>query len=297
LWSSMKAANHRIRAATSPRSAGLWGERRAVSGSLGKAGRVGATSKGHASGWWEQFLAVEGHLDAAYLVEGFGDLIERKIQAPLLRREARIATEVVVRYLNRVQSEDLADRAHAAAERLANTVKRMDERSSGVTSTLETAALSHALQGRYADAAAAAEPFIGTAALERLFVTALRLERFDIPIALRLLEAGRSPAEAVESGTLVGRYSWWPSWLLRTVTERALAGRLDQDTIEALDKCAYAELSPAQARLARRLLGGDTGLIAASAERLETLGEGEAADRLRDGDLSAVAIAARLVPL
>jgi hypothetical protein len=258
---------------------------------------VETTTKGHAAAWWDQFLLVGGNFDAAYLVEGFGDLIERKIQAPLLRREARIATDVVVRYLNRVQSVELADRATVAAERLAGTLVRMDERSSGVTSTAEAGALSHALQGRYADAAAAAEPFIGSAALQRLFITALRLERFDIPIALRLLAAGRSPAQAVECGVLVGRYSWWPSWLLRIVAERALAGRLDEDTIAALDKCAYAELSPAQARLARRLLSGDTGLIATSAQRLETLGEPEAAARLRDGDLNAVAFAARLVPL
>jgi hypothetical protein len=254
-------------------------------------------TKRHASDWWGQLLAVEGNFDAAYLVEGFGDLIERKIQAPLLRREARIATDVVVRYLNRLSSDELADRARTAAERLAGTLARMDDRSSGMTSTLEAGALSEALQGRYADAAAAAEPFTGTAALQRLFLTALRLERFDIPIALRLLEAGRSPAQAVECGALVGKYSWWPSWLLRVVTERALIGQLDEDTIAALDKCAYAELSPAQARLARRLLGGDAGLIATSAERLETLGEPEAAARLREGDLNAVALAARLVPL
>ena len=65
----------------------------------------------------------------------------------------------------------------------------------------------------------------------------------------------------------------------------------------ALDRCAYASLSPAQARLARRLLGGDAGLSTTAAERLEALGERDAAGRLRDGDLNAVALAARLVPL
>jgi hypothetical protein len=267
------------------------------SGPLGQAGDVETEAAAHPADWWAQFLAVGGHIDPAYLVDGFGDLIERKIEAPLLRREARIATDVVVRYLNRTQSSELEERARAAAGRLAATVARMRERSTGTASTVEIGALSHALDGRYAEAAAAAEPFVGTAALQRLFITALRLERFDIPLALRLLAAGRPPAEAVESGTLIGKYSWWPSWLLRIVTERALAGRLDEDTIAALDRCAYAELSPAQARLARRMLSGDAGLIAASAERLETLGEAEAAGRLRNGDLNAVALAARLVPL
>jgi hypothetical protein len=258
---------------------------------------VETTSKRHTAVWWAEFLQVEGNFDAAFLVEGFGDLIERKIEAPLLRQETRIATEVVVRHLNRVQSEDLAERARVAAQRLASTLQRMDERSTGVASTLEAGAMSQALQGRYGDAAAMAEPFTGTVALLRLFLTALRLERFDIPIALRLLEAGRTPAQAVECGTLVGRYNWWPTWLLRILTERALADRLDENLLAALDKCAYAELTPAQARLAKRLLDGDAGLIATSAVRLETLGEPEAAARLRGGDLSAVALAARLTPL
>ena len=254
-------------------------------------------TQGHAASWWAQFLDVSGHVDPAYLVDGLGDLIERKIAAPLLRREARIATDVVVRHLNRPASGELAERARDAADRLSATVRRMAERAIDASSTVEAAALVPALHGRYAEAAARAEPFVGTADLQRLFLAALRLERFDVKLALRLLEAGRTPADAVGSGILAGRYGWWPSWLRRIVTERALAGTLDRDTLAALDRCAYAELSPAQARLARRLLGGDAGLIATSAERLEALGEAEAAGRLRDGDLSAVALAARLVPL
>jgi hypothetical protein len=252
----------------------------------------------HAPDWWGQFLEVSEHFDRAYLVEGFADLIERTIAAPLLRREARIAADVVVRSLNRPGSAELAEQAGAAAARLASTLQRIDDRSAGDgMSTAEAAALSLALHGRYADAAAEAEPFLGSKALHRLFVTALRLERFDIPLALRLLESGQAPASAVRSGALVGRYSWWPGWLLRIVTQRALAGTLDPDTMAALDRCAYASLSPAQARLARRLLEGDTGLMTTAAERLEALGEREAAGRLRDGDLNAVALAARLVPL
>jgi len=67
--------------------------------------------------------------------------------------------------------------------------------------------------------------------------------------------------------------------------------------ITALDQCAYADLSPAQSRVARRLLSGDAMLIEASAERLESLGEGPAAAKLREGDLTAVALAARLIPI
>jgi hypothetical protein len=251
----------------------------------------------HPPEWWGQFLEMSVQFDRAYLVEGLADLLERTIAAPLLRREARIAADVVVHHLNRTGSAELAERAGSAAARLAITLQRIDDRSTGGMSTAEAAALSLALHGRYPEAAAAAEPFVGAKALCRLFLTALRLERFDIALALRLLDGGQSPANAVRSGALVGRYSWWPSWLLRIVTERALAGTLDADTMAALDRCAYASLSPAQARLARRLLGGDTGLLTTAAERLEALGERDAAGRLRDGDLNAVALAARLIPL
>jgi len=151
--------------------------------------------------------------------------------------------------------------------------------------------------GRFDEAAAAVQPVVGTVELLKVFVSALRLERFDMGLALRLLKAGQRPDLAVQSGLAVGKYLWWPTWLLKIVTERALAGQLDQETIAALDRCAYAELSPAQARVARRLLTGDAMMIDASADRLETLGEPDAARRLREGDLSAVALAARLIPV
>jgi len=92
----------------------------------------------------------------------------------------------------------------------------------------------------------------------------------------------------------VGQYSWWPSWLLRIVTERALTGTLDEETVAALDKCAYAELTPLQANLARKLLAGNEALLDTAAQRLVGLGEPAAAARLREGDIAAVALAARL---
>ena len=251
----------------------------------------------HTAAWWAQFPEASKRFDAAYLVDGLSDLLVGRVAAPLLRQEARLAADVVVRYLNRPASEELAMWAASAATRLTKTLQRFEERATGTTSTEEVAALALALHGDYAGAAEAAEPMIGTMPLLRLFVTALRLEYFDIPMALRLIDGGQTPEQAIQAGFLVGKYSWWPSWLLHIVTERALAGTLDDDTIRALDRCAYADLSPFQARLARRLLDGETELIATAAQRLEGLGELEAADRLRHGDLNAVAIAARLVPL
>lgn len=254
-------------------------------------------SQSHAAEWWAQFPEASQRFDPAYLVDGLSDLLIARIGAPLLRQEARLAADVVVRYLNKPASEELAGLAGAASTRLATTLERFAERSTGTASTEEAEALCQALHGRYAEAAEAAEPRVGTTPLLRLFVTALRLEYFDIPLALRLIEGGQSPEQAIRSGFLVGKYNWWPSWLLRVVTKRALSGTLDEETIAALERCAYAELTPFQARLARRLLDGESELIATAALRLEGLGEAGAAARLREGDLNTVALAARLIAL
>lgn len=254
-------------------------------------------SEQHPASWWAQFTDAADRLDEAYLVGGLSDLLTARIAAPLLRQEAKVAADVVVRHLNRPAAEELAVWAAAAATRLANTLDRFAERSTGTALIDDAAALSLALHGRYAEAAAAAEPLVGRAPVLRLFLTALRLEYFDIPLTVRLIEGGQSPARAIRSGFLVGKYNWWPSWLLRVVTERALAGTLDAEVIAALEQCAYADLTPFQARLARRLLGGEADLIATAAQRLQDMGEAGAAARLRDGDLNAVALAARLVPL
>lgn len=252
----------------------------------------------HLEQWWAQFLEASDRFDAAYLVEGLSDLIGPYIKAPLLRREVTIAADSVIRYLERPGSAERAEQGRDAAARLARTLERIEDRSTGAAiSTDEAAIVCLALRGEYAAAAAAAVPLVGAVKLQRLFVTALRLERFDIPTALRLLEGGQSPREAVRVGHLLGKYSWWPSWLLRIVTERALAGTLNEDTIVALDKCAYAELTPIQANLARKLLSGNDALIDTAAQRLIGLGEPAVAARLRDGDISAVAVAARLSTL
>jgi hypothetical protein len=252
----------------------------------------------HPAAWWEQFLEVSDKFDAAVVAEALSDEIIPKIASPLLRREAEIATEVVIRHLNKPSSGELAVRAEKGVARLVATVKRLEERSTGEDAGIaESWALCHCLQERWAQAAAEAEPFVGAQPLLRAFVSALRLERFDTGLTVRLLNAGVVPAAAIKTGLVVGKYGWWPTWLLKIVSERAMNGTLDQETITALDRCAYAELSPAQARMARRLLNGEPDLIDASAYRLETLGEPVAAAKLREGDLTAVALAARLIPI
>ncbi len=250
----------------------------------------------HPASWWAQFAEVSERFDAAVVTEGLGAAITPKIGSPLLRREAEIATEVVVAYLNKPTSVERAQRSEKTIARLVATVDRLVERAGDNTSVTEAYALCQVLQGRFDEAAAQMETIVGTTALLRIFVTGLRLERFDMSLAVRLLGEGQAPADAIRCGLLVGKYGWWPSWLLKVVTERALAGKLDEDAITALDQCAYADLSPAQARMARRLLAGDPALIDTCVQRLHGLGEEAAAGKLRDGDLSAVAVAARLIP-
>ena len=253
--------------------------------------------RGHPAEWWAQFPQESDRFDAAYLTEGLAELIAPKIDSALLRREAEIAADVVVRHLNKPASPELADRATKSVERLLATVERLAERAAEDFSLDAAHAMCALLAGRYGEAAATAESFIKTPTMLRVFVGALRMERFDADIAVKMLAAGQSPAAALRSGLVIGKYNWWPSWLLKIVTERALAGTLDEATVAALDRCAYADLSPAQSRIARRLLAGESDLIDASAQRLEGLGEADAAEKLREGDLTAVALAARLIPL
>ena len=254
-------------------------------------------SRRHPASWWAQFQEASERFDTAYLTEGLGDLITAKIASPLLRREAEIAADIVARHLNKPNSDELAERARKGVERLVATVERLAERSGEGFELREATALCHLLEGRIGEAACEAEEFIKTQPILRVFVGALRLERFDGDVAVKMLAHGHSPAAALHSGQVIGKYSWWPSWLIKIVTERAMNGALDDETVAALDRCAYAELSPAQARIARRLLAGEDALIDASAVRLEGLGEKDAAEKLRRGDLNAVALAARLIPI
>ncbi|MEU4235994.1 hypothetical protein [Actinoplanes sp. NPDC026619] len=252
----------------------------------------------HAVSWWAEFEQNCERFDAASVAEALSDAIIPGIPSLLLRREAQNAADTVLRHLNRPDSAELAERATMATVRLAATVARLDERS--LDDNAETAAahaLCHVLQGRWAVAAAAVEPTIGTTPLLKAFVSALHLENYGSELTLRLLAAGSSPGPAVRSSAALGRYSWWPSWLRDIVTERVLAGTLDTEIIAALKQCAFAGLTPTQARMAKRLLNAEPHLVETTATRLESLGEHPAAALLRRGDVATVAFAARLIPV
>ncbi|GIM90704.1 hypothetical protein [Paractinoplanes toevensis] len=252
----------------------------------------------HPVSWWAEFEQNCEQFDAASMTEALADVIVPAIPSLLLRREADHAADTMLRHLNRPANPERAERATLAALRLAATVERIDERSIGDDAGTSAAhALGLVLRGEWAPAAVAVEPLIGTARLVKAFVAALHLESFGTEIALRLLNAGRSPAIAVRSSQALGRYSWWPKWLQEIVTERVLAGTLDNETVAALKQCAFAGLSPTQARMAKRLFNAEPQLVEATASRLENLGEHPAAERLRGGCVATVAFAARLIPV
>jgi hypothetical protein len=252
----------------------------------------------HSASWWAQFAESAERLDAALVTEALSDVITPAIPAMLLRREAELATDAVLRYLNKPGSPELAEHARKVTARLVATVERINERAIGDDAgTAEADAHCLVLQGRWAEAAARIEPRVGAMPLVRAFVSALRLDGFGTDLAVRLLKGGQPPAAVVRACLTVGQYGWWPDWLLGVVTERVLAGNVDADTITALQKCAFAELSPSQARMAKRLFNAEPQLVEATAARLENLGEHPAARLLREGDLGTVAFAARLIPV
>ena len=65
----------------------------------------------HTATWWSQFEECSERLDAASLTDALSDVITPGIPSMLLRREAEIATDVVLRHLNRPTSAELAEQA------------------------------------------------------------------------------------------------------------------------------------------------------------------------------------------
>ncbi|MDR7273756.1 hypothetical protein [Catenuloplanes atrovinosus] len=248
----------------------------------------------HPVEWWAELLAASAQFDAPYFVEELTTALAPRITNPLVRREIELAAATVNRHLLRPLDEYLADDAQAARQRLRNTLDRVDADSTRLT---EAWVINAAVGGDYPGAAAGAEPLLGAQPTLLLAMTALRLERFDTELAVNLLAAGRSPEEAIRYGGLVGRYAWWPKWLLEIGARRAMDGTLNEGVITALDACAFAKLTAAQTHIARKLLSGDERALRTAAEHLDTIGEATAAEELRNGDLTPVALAAKMMTL
>jgi hypothetical protein len=247
----------------------------------------------HPPEWWDRVLSLCGTFDDAVATERLADLILPHIAGRMLRREADLAVGKVVWYLNRRTSAQLGATAAKVTERLEALLERRRD-SNRVDGVREALAICSLLRQRYGVAASEVESVVGMPKLLDAVFAALRSSQFDGAITIELLRRGQEPEDAVRIGLALGTYGWWPAWLRSVTTELALDGRLDSATITALDRCAFAELTPIQARMARKLIGGDDALASLAASRLASLGKPEAAEALLRGDLEAIAMASKL---
>jgi hypothetical protein len=185
-------------------------------------GHVMQEQRRHSASWWAQFPEKSTRFDTAFLTEGLGDLITARISSPLLRREAELGLEIMIRHLNKPTSEELAERARKGVERLTTTVERLDERSGDGFALTEAHALVHLLNGRFGEAASAAEEFAATRAILRVFVGALRIERFDNDVAVKMLAAGQEPGCCTHYPPTRTRPRWarnaWSTRIKRSVS-------------------------------------------------------------------------------
>ncbi|MEU4691380.1 hypothetical protein [Actinoplanes sp. NPDC023714] len=247
----------------------------------------------HPVEWWKQFETATERFDEAILTTGLTELLLPKITSQLLQREADIAADITILYRNKPKSEGLHDRYLAAAERLRETIARLAVRDVDQSTLAEALAVSWVIDGEYARAAAEMEARVGAVALLRVFVSALRVSHLNVNVTAQLLNSGRTPAEAIYAGRVLGKYGYWPDWLQSLVVEHAQAGTLTEEFVKALDLCAFATLRSTQSRFARQLLRGEPAAIRSAVRILESIGEAEIAGRLREGDMGAVAFAAR----
>ncbi|MEV6350491.1 hypothetical protein [Actinoplanes sp. NPDC051851] len=250
-------------------------------------------TEAHTVEWWQQFETASDRFDEAILTTGLTELLLPKITSQLLQREADIAADIAILFRNKRSSEGLRDRFDGARNRLRETIGRLEERGVDPATLVEALAVSWVLDGEYSRAAAEIEPRVGAVVLLRIFVSALRVSHLDVNVTAQLLNAGRTPAESIYAGKIVGKYGYWPDWLRELVVEHAQAGTLTTEFVAALDLCAFATLRSTQARMARQLLRREPAAIATAARTLETIGEPDIAARLREGDMGAVAFAAR----
>jgi hypothetical protein len=246
----------------------------------------------HSTEWWDGLLHVCGPFDDVVATERLAELILPRIPQRMLRREADLALNRVVAALIKPTPE-LRATALKVTERLESLLlKRGDQDDDpGVR---ESRAVCHLMRQQYAAAAAAAEPSAGTEKLLHAIFASLRSSTLHTTFTIELLKRGQDPEQAVRSGRALGTYRWWPDWLRSVATDLALQGRLDSDIITALDRSAFAELNVIQARMARKLIDGDTELAGVAASRLVAIGKPDAAAALLRGDLEAIAMASKL---
>jgi hypothetical protein len=246
----------------------------------------------HSPEWWDGLLLVCGPVDAAVATERLAELILPGIPQRVLRREADLALTRVVSSLIRPTPE-LQATALKVTERLETLlIKRRDrDDEPGVR---ESRAICHLMRQQYGAAAADAEASVGMEKLLHAIFAAVRSSTLHTAFTIELLKRGQDPEQAVRAGRALGTYRWWPEWLRAVATDLALQGRLDNAIITSLDRSAFAELNVLQARMARKLIDGDTELAGVAASRLVSIGKPEVAAALLRGDLEAIAMASKL---
>jgi hypothetical protein len=247
----------------------------------------------HTPEWWDGLLSVCGPFDDAVATERLAELILPRIPHRLLRREADMALNRVVLYLIK-RTPDLKATAQKVTERLEVLLIKRKREDGDEPGVIEGEALCRLMRQEYGAAAAAAERTVGMEKLLHAIFASLRSTTLHTTFTIELLKRGQEPEPAVRAGLALGTYRWWPDWLRSVAADLALRGQLDKDIITALDRCAFAELNPIQAKMARKLIDGDPELAGVAASRLISLGKADAAAALLRGDLEAIAMASKL---
>lgn len=247
----------------------------------------------HPPEWWDRLLSACGPFDDAVATERLAELILPQISRRMMRREAELAVNRVVWSLIQ-QTPELRATALKVTERLEVLLLRRRNQGDEEDGVSGGEAICRLLRQQYGEAVAAAEAAVGMEKLLHAIFASVRSSTLHVPFTVELLKRGQEPEPAIRAGLALGVYRWWPTWLRTVATDLALAGRLDEETITALDRVGFAELNPAQAKMARKLIAGDAGLASVAASRLMSLGKADAAAALLQGDIEAIAIASKL---
>lgn len=247
----------------------------------------------HPPEWWDGLLHASGPFDPAVATERLAELILPQIPRRMMRREAELAVNRVVAYLIK-QTPDLRATALKVTERLEVLLLRRRDQGDEEAGVSEGEAICRLLRQQYGHAAAAAEGTVGMEKLLHAVFASVRSSTLHTAFTIELLKRGQEPEAAIRAGLALGTYRWWPAWLRTVATELALQGRLDEESITALDRLGFAELNPIQSRMARKLIAGDPQLASVAAARLMSLGKPDAAAALLQGDIEAIAIASKL---
>lgn len=201
---------------------------------------------------WAALTHASAELDTAWLVDNVGGALLTHVKRQLVRRAATDAVRLRVLEL-RSPGRRQTDDADAAADRLANTLTRMNEQQD---EDVEPAATAIALltRGEYAAACAAAQAFVKPYELAEHVVHALHLPRHDSAVSIALIMEGVAVPTALEVGSILGERGWWPEPLRRLVVGHVRAGNAIGPLTGCLDELGFANLSPMQQRAALALL-------------------------------------------